>query len=448
MDHHPTPAEMELLLLGGTSAARSRAIVAHLLRGCAVCSARLARYLPGLLRLASRFEAPPPPRMDNYDEVLDRAFAAVGMLLPPSKTLEQKKQEALDLLASRRLEGAEDVPSDLHGLPMYEALLERSWALRHHDPDQMVQFAHSAVLLAERLNEGEFGARQLVDLRCRAWAELGNAYRVADELDSAEVALGRATDLYLENGDNLFTGRFFTIQASYYTARRLFELAGASFDFAINFYQQHRDKHLASRTLIMKGIFLGYRGNTEEAVLLIQDGLASVDESRDPRLVFSALQSKAWFLVDCGRYREARRTLFDLRRRGLDPGGRVNELKLRWLEGHIQVGMEELGRAELTLQEVRQGFEEAGLGYKAALAGLELGAVWLRQRRLDEAEKLVLECADVFIFLRIQREALASVLVARKAAETRCLTLGLLQQVIDLLHRTERDPSARLEPEP
>jgi len=198
----------------------------------------------------------------------------------------------------------------------------------------------------------------------------------------------------------------------------------------------------------MKGIFLGYRGNTEEAVLLIQDGLASVDESRDPRLVFSALQSKAWFLVDCGRYREARRTLFDLRRRGLDPGGRVNELKLRWLEGHIQVGMEELGRAELTLQEVRQGFEEAGLGYKAALAGLELGAVWLRQRRLDEAEKLVLECADVFIFLRIQREALASVLVARKAAETRCLTLGLLQQVIDLLHRTERDPSARLEPEP
>ncbi|HKI03213.1 MAG TPA: hypothetical protein VKK31_14645 [Thermoanaerobaculia bacterium] len=98
----------------------------------------------------------------------------------------------------------------------------------------------------------------------------------------------------------------------------------------------------------------------------------------------------------------------------------------------------------MTLQEVRQGFEEADLGYKAALAGLELGAVWLRQRRLDEAEKLVLECADVFIFLRIQREALASVLVARKAAETRCLTLGLLQQVIDLLHRTERDPNARL----
>lgn len=448
MDHHPTPAEIELFLLGGISVERSRAAVAHLLRGCAVCSARLGPYLPGLLRLASRFEAPPPPRLEIYDQALDRAFAAVGRLLPPSKTLEQKKQEALDLLASGGLEGPEDVPPDLQGLPMFEALLERSWALRHDDPGQMVQLAHSAAILADRLKEEELGARALADLRCRAWVELVNAYRVADELDSAEAALGRATDLYLGTQDNLLAARFFTVLASYYMARRLFDLGGTAFDIAANFYQQHGDKHLIARAVIMKGIFIGYQGDAEEAVRLIQEGLVSVDERRDIGLVFSALQSHARFLVDCGRFRDARRALFDLRARGFAPGGRVNKLKVRWLEGQISVGMEELDRAELALLEVKQGFEEADLGYKGALAGLELGAVWFRQGRVDETEKLVLECADVFIFLKIQREALASVLVVRKAAETRCLNLGLLQQVIDILHKAERDPNARFEPEP
>ena len=448
MDYHPTPEEMEALMFGGISAERSRAVIAHLLRGCASCSTKLALYLPGLSHLVSPLEAPPPPRLEIYDEALERAFAAVGLSVPRPRTEEEKKRGALGLLASGGLEALKNAPPDLEGLPLYEAFLERSWALRHEDPAQMVQLAHSAALLAGRLNESELGAQEVADLRLRAWVELANAYRVADELDRADEVLARATDWVQETRNEFLRARFFDVLASQFAARRLFELADTTLYILSNTYRRLGDEHLAGRALIMKGIFLGYQGNAEDAIRLIQEGLASVDDQRDPKLVLSALQSQAWLLVDCGRYRDARRTLFDLRSRRLDAGGYVNELKLRWLEGHIQVGMEELKRAELTLLEVKEGFEEADLGYKAALTGLELAAVWLRQRRLNEAEKLVLECADVFIFLRIQREALASVLVAREAAEKRCLTLGLLKQVIDLLHRTERDPNARLEPEP
>ena len=82
----------------------------------------------------------------------------------------------------------------------------------------------------------------------------------------------------------------------------------------------------------------------------------------------------------------------------------MGALKLRWLEGHIHVGLQDLDLAEQALREVRQGFEEAGLGYKAALAGLELGSVWLQQGSFADAEEIVLECADVFLCLGIRRE--------------------------------------------
>jgi hypothetical protein len=123
-------------------------------------------------------------------------------------------------------------------------------------------------------------------------------------------------------------------------------------------------------------------------------------------------------------------------------------LKLRWLEGHINAGLEKFDRAERALKQVKQGFEEAGLGYKAALAGLELGAVWLRQGRLAEAERIVSECAAVFISLQIRRELRVSILVIRQAVETQHLNLTVLQHVIDLLHKAERDPNAPALEEP
>jgi hypothetical protein len=93
---------------------------------------------------------------------------------------------------------------------------------------------------------------------------------------------------------------------------------------------------------------------------------------------------------------------------------------------------------------VKQGFEETGLPYKSALAGLELAAVLLRRNRLEDAAELAVECTGNFLSLGIQREMIASILVLRKAAETRRMTLALLQQVIDSLHRAERDPNGPL----
>jgi tetratricopeptide (TPR) repeat protein len=449
VDYHPTPEELEGFVRGLIPAERRRAVIAHLIGGCGTCGAEMKRHIPFLLSDLSLPEAAPPPSpVEIYDGVVARAFAAVrglGLPLPAVKTAEQKKREALDLLARGGLEGLQDVPPDLQGLPLCEALLERSWALRHEDPDQMVQLAQAATLLAERLTRDEIGVQELADLRCRAWMELGNAYRVADELDRATDALGRAAILLGQGAKDDFLGaRLFTVQASLYAACRHFDVACTAQDLAAGIYQGLGDEHLAGRALIMKGIFTGYRGDAGEAVRIIEQGLSRLDETRDPGLVFSALQNQAWLLVDCGRFQDAQRTLWNLRDSMRAVGGRVNELKVRWLEGHIFVGLKQPDNAERALQQVKQGFEETGLPYKSALAGLELAAVLLRRDRLEDAAELAVECTGTFLSLGIHREAIASLLVLRKAAETRCLTLSLLQQVIDALHRAERDPNGSL----
>lgn len=429
MDHHPSAEELQGFVNWTLSTERTRAVILHLLGGCGTCQTILEPDLRGWFGVGRLREAPRPYPVETYDAPFDRAFAKVKALnleRPPFRTAEQKKQEALALLVSGGLKGLGKAPAELRGIPIFEALLERSWALRHDDPDQMLELARCAALLADQMDDSGLGETEIADLRCRAWTEVANAYRVADALDKADDAIERAmTYLLLGSRDDSLGARFFDIQASQYAARRFFDMACATLDLVIEIYRRHGEMHLSGRALIMKGIFTGYRGNAEEAVRLIRRGLSSANSKRDPALVFSAVQSQAWFLVDCGRYREARFALWDLNRRKLDYGGRINDLKVRWLEGHIFFGLRELNQAEQALSQVKNGFEEAGLQYKAALVGLELGAVRLQQGRVNEAAQVVMEATEVFLSLKIQRELLASVLLLQKASEVNARLLPI-----------------------
>ena len=450
MDHnHPTPKELEGLVLGNISAKRARAVILHLLCGCEACKRVLLPYVPTRL-LPEHCEVPQSPFLpDDYDAPIDRAFALLSIRIPSASTPEDLKKEVLHLLTRGGLDALADAPPELSGIPLLEALLERSWALRHADPAQMVQLAHAATMHASRLEGREIGAKKVADLRCRAWTELANAYRVADELDRADGALSQAINYFLRGTLNdLLGARFFTVFALQQGARRHFDLAFETFDVVASVYQRHGDHHLAGRTVIMRSIFVGYSGNAEAAIQGIQRGLLSIDERREPTLVFAAVQSQIRFLMDSGKLDQALEALDRLKQRDLGLSGRVSALKLRWLEGQIHVGLKKLELAEQALREVKEGFEEAGLGYKAALAGLELGAVWFQQGDFAGAEEIVLECADVFLSLGIRRELTASLLVVRKAAESRYLSLSALQHVIDQLQKEERSPHATPPEEP
>ncbi len=445
VNDHPTPAELEGFVWNRVPSGRTHDIVAHIVRGCVPCRTVLAPHFAGLLGL----EQPPAPVLSQqeeaqYDAAISRVFATV--LERARELRETRKRESLSLLSDAGCESLPEVPVPLRGVPLFECLLQLSWALRHENPAEMVRLAEQARELAETFDAGELGAPAVADLQCRAWIEMGNAYRVADDLAVAERALGRATELYLQGTqDEILAARLFTVQSSLLGDCRRFDLAETALDLVCSIHRRRGDDHEAGRALLKKGIFAGYQGHSEQAILLIRQGLGLLDEERDPRLVYLALHNEARLLLDAGQFREARMALWKAKARGLDAGGRVNELKIRWLEGQINAALGEMGRAEAALREVKDGFEAAGLGYKAALAGLELGAVLLRQSHSEPAVREVLAAADIFISLGISREASASVLLLRQALERQIVDVALLEYVISLLRRSEVTADRSLE---
>jgi len=439
---HPTPAELEGFVWNRVPAGRSRDIVMHLFRGCAKCRTAMIPHLEGLLGIAEPPERTLTAAEDAaYDAALDRAFATVARRFE-----EIRAKGRHGIVLGPGPEGFPEMPEHLRVVPIFEALLERSWSLRHDDPEEMVRLANWARFLADKLEPEEMGAKLVNDLRTRALVELGNAYRVADDLNEAETALNRAAELFLLGSqDELLASRLFDVQASLYTDSRRFDLAETALDYVFAIHRRRGDTHLAGRALISKGTLLGYRGEAEEALRFLEQGLALVDQEREPRLVLTAMHNQVRLLVDAGRYRDARIMHWKLKSRGADLG-RITELKLRWLEAQINEGLGELDRAEQALLDVKQGFEQDGLGYKAALAGLELGRVLLRQGRNQDANREVQAAADVFITLGITRETGASLLLLRKMFEHDMADMSLLEYVLGRLRTLENVPEVRYEP--
>jgi tetratricopeptide (TPR) repeat protein len=442
VNDHPTPEELEGVAWNRVPPGRVREILLHILNGCAPCKAALAPHFGALLGLAE-----PPERMltpqedERYNTAVGRACSNVF-----ARARELREARQRQVAADAGFEASPRVPEPLQGVPLFESLLQQSWALRHENPAEMVRLAERARGLAESMRLSDLSPQAHADLQCRAWIELGNAYRVADDLSAAERALGQATERYLEGSqDELLAARLFSVQASLLTDGRRFNLAETALDLVTGIHQRRNDSHEAGRALLQKGIVVGYQGRPEEALQLITRGLEGLDEERDPRLVHMALHNQALFLLDTGQLREARIALWQARARGLDPGGRVNELKVRWLEGRINLALGELERAEAAFREVKLGFVDSRLVYKAALTGLELGAVLLRRERPEAAAEEILAAADIFMSLGIGREASASVLLLRRAAEQRIVDAALIDYVAGVLRRTEDAAEVRAE---
>lgn len=443
VNDHPTVAELEGFVWNRLSTDRVRDIVAHLVRGCEPCLATVAPHWAGILG----WEEPPAPNLSSsenadYEGALDRAFA-----ITLARDRENRKRKALSLIWDKSSDELPEVPPHLQGLPLFEALLEKSWSLRHENAEEMVKVAEWARVLADHFDPKELGSTTVMDLRCRAWIELGNAHRVSGNLPEAEGAMGVATECFMQGTkDDLLAARFFDVQASLLGDSRRFDLAGTALDVALAIYRRLGDRHLTGRTLIGKAMYAGYQGNSEEALRLLEHGIELIDEDRDPTLVFLAFHNMARLLADCGRLRDARITLWQLEMRGLDVGGRINELKVKWLSGHINIGLGEWERAEVVLLAVRRGFEEINLPYKAALAGLELALVMLHRGRPDAAVREVLAAVQVFISLGVAREANASVLLLVKAIEEDMLETKVLEYAIEKLREAEEAPGGPFDP--
>lgn len=443
--HHPRPAELEAFLLGQLSTGAATRVVAHLLTGCASCRKQM-EPLAGVVLTPNRILDETAEVGSEYDFPLFRAFSAARRY---AASLARERHEA---------ERDRDDPP-LREVPRFkgpgsgaerdwarcEQILARSRELRQVGPEEKVNAASVAVGLAERIPPDLRGPRQLADLHARALGERGNARRAADDLLGAETDLARALERAGQGtGDPRLLARLLDLTASLRTDQRRFQEAGQLLDWAYSLYLDLGESHEAGRALISKSNAAAYALDLGTAVRFLGDGLALIDAERDPKLVLAAVHNLLTHLVDGGQVAEARRILQESRALYSLHGGPIERLKGRWLEGRIALGLHDPAEAEISFQEVRSGFAEAGLPYDLALASLDLAALWLEQGRSREIRVVLDETVAVFQARGIRREAIATLLMLREAIEMERATGALLRTVASELQRLESEPVSRI----
>jgi tetratricopeptide (TPR) repeat protein len=327
----------------------------------------------------------------------------------------------------------------LHGLARFQALVETSRALRFEDPQGMLRFAKLARFTADRLLMRDFGRQPVADLRALAWAELANAYRVCNELGRADHAMNRAV-YWCQRGSKtgLLLARVADLLADLLGYQRRFAEGRELLGLAYLVHAEMGDRHRAGRVLIKRAHLTLWEGDHRKALALMRQGFDLLDPNQDPRLVIQTLWAMVWLVAELGRFRSARLLLWRGRILFADV---IEPHRLRWLEGMIHAGLVDFSRAELAFHQARAGFAENGQVYPAAMVGLDLAALWARQGRVKDVFALAEEMIVTFRALRIAREAVAALLILKRACQNGGQLLELIEITVDLLRNLERQPA-------
>jgi tetratricopeptide (TPR) repeat protein len=448
---HIGKEEIEGFLTGRLDAAESKRMLHHL-GGCFPCRRRL-RAAAEILLGDKPWMAAEPVAEDQYEEALARSTTFARNLGRRWRKEREKLERALVLIdqAPGGL-GDESFPwrqaQALHGWPLCEALLRKSYEARFTDPKRMLSLAASAVGVAKHIKVDKYPWPGFVaDLRARAFAELGNAYRVNDRFSEADVAFEQAISFFEEGtGDSLLQARVLDLFASLKSAQRKLDDAIALLDQVHSLYLEAGDSHLAGRALISKGSNSLYQGYPNDAVRLLQDGLKMLDDQKDPHLEVLTRLNIMDALTKAGRHREASLQLLQsgLREKLVDTP--LILVKLRWVEGKIHAGLDRPAKAERAFVDVRQEYLRLGQFYDAALVGLELAAVWLQQGKAAQVRTLAEEMYETFAELGVQPEAARALYFVREACLYQAVTVAMIERVRQFLERLPWHPGLRFEP--
>lgn len=304
------------------------------------------------------------------------------------------------------------------GAPLVELVLERSWASRYDDPQRMITLAETARVLADNLSLRRYGKEIVADLRARAWAELGNAYRVADKLKSAEGALQHAAALVKNGtGSPTLAAHILDLWAVFLRDSRALSEAAAVLQEVIAYHYQTGDYGSLKRSLLSLSLVYEHSNEPELAAVVILKGLKLIGREGDSMLL-QGVNALAVNLAGAGEFENAR-VLLERSRRLYRRSGRLNQYRLCWLEGKIAEGLGKSGSAEGKFNTARLAFARVGKHYDAALVSLDLGLLYARQERHPELIWLVDDMVRTFRALKIARELIASLTLLRKSCEKR-----------------------------
>jgi tetratricopeptide (TPR) repeat protein len=445
---HPTAEDLTGFLRDASRpghAARNARILRHLLAECPVCRGRLQAMgwsSSRLERLVYLSGGTSDGKADGYS--YDQAFAKTEQAvtafltaapLPPvplELLLEELDREARD----RQLTLVED--DERFASPrLAQVLIDRSHAARYADLETMLHWARVACSISTRCAPETLGSTaRLSDLRARAWGQHGNALRVAGRRREAEEAMITA-QAYLQTGtgDPALKARLWEQIASLHTFQRRFDAAIATLAEAAEIYRHLGETHAFARTLVQKAIASLYACEAESAVGLLNQAIPLIDHEQDPHLLLAACHNLVRCYIDLDQPEQALSIYSEARSLYKEFSDNLILLRAGWQEGQILRDLGHLRAAEATLLRARTGFMEQGLMYEVAVVCLDLAALYVKLKAVDDLKQTVTATVPIFRALRVDREALASLLQLQQVADQE-------QQAMELI----RFLNARIEP--
>jgi tetratricopeptide (TPR) repeat protein len=394
-----------------------RLVVPHLLAQCAVCRERHAEVV--------RFQQ------------------EVGHWDPEISVVEGQDAPELwarlaDLPYAEQLREVEE-GDDLHTWGLCRLLLRKSREATFSDPARGVDLANLALRVVRHLGAA-YDPGWVLELRARCFASLGNARRVLGELRSAEDAFVKAEScLARDTAGNLeVEAEILDLKSSLRRAQRRLGEALELIDRALVLYRELGDAHGTGKSVLKKAKILEESGDLGGAIELLRRLDSEIDPADEPLLVvygrFNLLSCLAW----AERFEEAAGLLPEIRLAAQASGQPLDLVRLRWIEGLIDLGLGRRGPAEAAFREVQREFLERRMGYDAALVSLDLARLLAAEGCTDDLKRLAAELMPVFESRDVHREAIVALLIFQRACEEERLTVELVQQLAAYLRRERR----------
>lgn len=324
----------------------------------------------------------------------------------------------------------------------FEGTLREVHRLRHDDPSRSADIAWRGVELAERL---QLPTPAVCDCRARAWGAYGNALRILGECRGAHAALDTAAEHASRgSGDPGIRAKLHEWSASLDMAERHPAAAALALGKAIELRMEDGDPAATARCLVKLAMIQS--GESEEAAIVTLTRAASLIDGREhPALAWEIAHNACCCCLEGGEVAVALE-MFQEQQEALrvlckSPG---YARRLRWLGARLALAMGQLEIAIHDLRDVRDAFAAASLPLETAQCGLELSYALAQHGDLVEAHAVLQDAGGLFAMLALTQETEAARLL-RAAIEGAALA-EILPELIAAVRRDARWTPRRQRP--
>lgn len=388
---------------------------------------RHAHECPACRRALEEEEGPgtawPFPRIGlHYDQVLDRVLCD---LAPHIRLANRERSEAPALLAELQSQapGRREMlvrnARRFRSFSLCLLLLDQSREVSPGDPRSGEGWALLALHLTDFLDPRVYGTGLIENLRGRSWSLLANTRRISGDLLGAERAFARAEE-HLRRGtrDHLERAHTLVLKATLRRVQNRFSEAERLLRRALSIWLWAGESRRAVEAMLTWSLVYKEHGEPDRAIRLLREASGLPAALSDPYLALTIHHNLAVCLLDAGKLLEAEGVLLYNRKLCRDAHFPGTELRSQWAEGQLARELGRSAEAEALLIAVRDGFLEQGMPCDAACVTLDLALLRLRTGRTAESADLADEARTMFVALRVEREALAAFLLARRAEAT------------------------------